>query len=80
MAKVRIKWNRGVFAEIRTMPTVMAELDNLAEGIADRAGAGYEAEPAQVTGGRVRGRAAVITRTVEAMIDEARNHTLEGSL
>ncbi len=77
---VRIKWNRRAFAELRTMPEVLRELDALAEGIADRAGEGFTVEPASVTGGRVRGRAAVITSTRQAQAKEAREHTLEASL
>lgn len=80
MARVRIKWNRRAFAELRTMPAVMRELDALAEGIAARAGEGFVAEPASVTGGRVRGRAAVLTSTRQAQAQEAREHTLEASL
>ena len=62
------------------MPAVMAELDAIASGLAERAGDGYEAKPAAETGGRVRGRAVVLTTTGEAMVDEARNHTLESLL
>lgn len=80
VARVRIKWNRGAFAEIRTSPEVMAELNDLAAGIASRAGEGFVAKDAQATGGRVRGRAAVVTATAKAMADQARNHTIEASL
>ena len=80
MAKVRIKWHPGAFRQVRTMPEVLDILDSYAAAVAARAGEGYEAEPAQATGGRGRGRAAVVTATVEAMHDEATRHTLEGSL
>ena len=80
MPKVRMKWNPGVFAEIRTLPAVMAELNEHAERIAARAGDGFEAEPAARTGGRVRGRAAVVTRTFKAMRRQARDHVIEKSL
>ena len=77
---VRIKWRLAGFREVRTSPEVMAELNRLAAGVAARAGEGYVAEPAAVTGGRGRGRAAVITATEDARRDQAENHTLEASL
>lgn len=80
MARARIRWNRGAFAEIRSLPAVQAEVNSLAASVADRAGDGYEARPAAVTGGRVRTRAAVVTATAEAVRDQAINHTLEASL
>lgn len=65
------------WAAARTHPGVMAELNKQAEAIAERAGEGFEATPAEATGGRVRGRAAVITATPRAMVVEARDHVLE---
>ena len=62
------------------MPAVMDEVDAIASRLAEQAGDGYEAKPAAETGGRVRGRAVVLTTTGEAMVDEARNHTLESLL
>ncbi len=76
MAKARIKWNRGAFAELRTEPAVMDELDRYAEHIANVAGDGYVANMAEETGGRVRGRASVVTATPAAIRDNAKNHTL----
>ena len=58
----------------------MGQLNMYAAAVAARAGAGYEAKPAAPTGGRVRGRAAVVTATRDARRDQARNHTLEKSL
>lgn len=78
--RVRLKFNQKAFAEIRTAPKVMAMLDEIAEQTADRAGDGFEARPAAETGGKVRGRAAVITTTHEAMRDQAKSHTLQRSL
>ncbi|NKY08943.1 hypothetical protein [Cellulomonas hominis] len=75
-----MKWRRGAFAELRTDPAVMRELDSYAERIADAAGDGYEAKPAEETGGRVRGRAAVVTTTLGAIRDNAKNHTLMRAL
>ncbi len=80
MGKVHIRWRRGVFAELRTMPGVMSELNRHAQRIASTAGSGFEARPAQRTGGRIRGRAAVLTATVPAMLRQARSHVLESSL
>ncbi len=76
MAKARIKWNRGAFAELRTLPAVMNELGGYADRIASAAGDGYEATTPAVTGGRVRGRAAVVATTAKANRDNAKNHTL----
>ena len=80
MPEVRVRWNMSAFAELRTAPAVMAALDEIADGIAERAGDGFEAQPAAVTGGRIRGRAAVVTTTVRAMRRQARDHILERSL
>ena len=78
---MKIKWKQGAFAEIRTLPDVMGLLDDHAESVATTANSGlgeygYKAMPAAPTGGRVRGRAAVVTTTIEAMVHEARNHEL----
>lgn len=73
---VEIRWNLAAYREIRTRPQTLAELDAQAEALAARAGDGYEARGPQITGGRVRGRAAVITATVKAARAEARDHNL----
>lgn len=70
-----MKWRRGAFADLRTIPAVMEHLHTEAEDMAARAGEGYETSIG-VTGGRVRGRAQVVTATPEAMRDNAQNHTL----
>lgn len=80
MAKVKIKWKRGVFAEIRTMPAVLSELDGMVADIARAAGEGFESRPATKTGGKVRGRAAVITASARAMRRNARDQTLLKSM
>lgn len=77
MGKVRFEWNMAAFREIRTSQPVMAELNAYAESKAS-AHPGFIAHPAKATGGRVRGRAAVVTGTVEAMLHEARYHVLSG--
>ena len=80
MAKVKIKWKPGVFAEIRTMPAVMSMVDGMADDIARAAGEGFESSPATKTGGKVRGRAAVITVTNRARKRNARDQVLLKSL
>lgn len=79
-SRVRMQWRRGAFADLRTQPDLLDELDGHAERIAAVAGKGYEATPARTTGGRVRGRAVVLTATPRAMVDNAKNHTLMRAL
>lgn len=78
--RVKIHWKRGVFAEIRTLPAVLSELDSMAEAIANRAGDGFEARAAENTGGKVRGRAAVVTASMKAIRRNAREQTLLKSM
>lgn len=68
------------FSEIRTAPKVMDMLDDIASGTARRAGKGFEAKPARATGGRVRGRAAVVTTDTDAMRRQSKDRVLERSL
>jgi hypothetical protein len=76
--KIKVsKLNMKGFEAIRTAPKVMDMLDEIAQDMADRAGEGYKAVPASATGGRVRGRAMVVTDTFEAKVDQAKNRTLE---
>lgn len=74
--KAVIKWNKGAFAEIRTLPKVMEALNAEAKSIAQKAGPNYEAKPAQEAGGRIRGRASVVTKGIDGIRDNRRNHTL----
>lgn len=74
--RVKIVWRKGAFAELRTLPGVMKEIDDTTKRMAQRAGKGYEAKPAEKTRGRVRGRGAVVTGNFEAIRDNAKNHTL----
>jgi len=82
MAKSKGHWSpppggfNAVMKEIRSLPGMMAALDKEAAGIAARAGAGFEARPSRVTGGRGRGRAEVVAVTQAAQDAEARDHTL----
>lgn len=88
MARARFKWSAAGFAEVRTRPVTMAAVEGLAQDLADRAnsgleilsgsnGDGYVATPAMITGGKIRAHAAVVTGDISAIVDEARNHTLE---
>lgn len=78
---LRIVWKTGTpWQKLRTQPALLAELNARAEAIARAAGPGYETRPAAATGGRVRGRAAVITGTPAAVRDNAKNHTLMRAL
>jgi len=72
----KLVWRPGVFKEIRTLPKMMAALNDHAQKIAAKAGDGFEAKPAHVTGGRGRGRTAVVTATIAASKKEAKDHTL----
>lgn len=73
--QIKIVWRKGVFAELRTLPGVMKEIDDTTKRMAMRAGKGYEAKPVERTRGRVRGRGAVVA-TGDAVRDNAKNHTL----
>lgn len=79
-SRVTLRFRQQGFAEIRTAPKVMKMLNEVAEQTAGRAGDGFEATAAEVTGGRMRGRAAVVTTTYDAMKSQARDHTLEKAL
>ncbi len=72
-ARVRIKWNRGAFRELRLEPGVQNYINQLAAEIAARAGDGYEVSHWQ---GKNRSRASVYTDTFSARYDNARNQTL----
>lgn len=74
MAKVRIKWNRKAFNQIRTLPAVQADVNARAERIAAACGDGFEAFPTQ--GPRRRARAAVVAVTAEAKARNARDNTI----
>jgi hypothetical protein len=73
MANTRIVLNRaGVKALLRS-PEVVADLKRRAEAIAAVAGEGNEVE---VAVGPTRARAAVVTKTFDAMRDEATDRSL----
>lgn len=74
--RVRIKWRKGAFKDIRTLPGVQAAVAEVAQKAADMAGDGFEATPVEVSGGRGRARAAVIPVTMKARNSDAKHHTL----
>ena len=80
--RVKIKWKPGVFAEIRTLDSTANEVERLADElaaeantIAPRPAALYRTD-FDITGGRVRGRSAVFTGNLDAVIDNAKHKTL----
>lgn len=77
---VRFKPNHAGFRQLRTSAAVAQAVADAAEEVAARAGDGFEAQPVEITGGRGRARAAVVTVTFDAMLTQARDHTLERSL
>ena len=75
---VKIRWNIDAFRQIRLEPKVAADVHDRAERVAAAAGGGYEAFP--TANPRNRARAAVVTTSRRAMLDNARNQTLLRSL
>jgi len=73
---MKVVLNLAGFQALRTDPAVMDEIERLADGIAERAGDGYEVDGPRKTGGRVRGHASVFTATPAAMVKNARDNTL----
>ncbi|RRD03226.1 hypothetical protein EII34_15080 [Arachnia propionica] len=78
--KTKLTWNFPGFKALRTHPKMMADLQARAERIADKAGPGFKAAGAGITGGRGRGRVAVVATTQNANRKNAREHTLLRSL
>lgn len=77
MGRVKFDFHYDGFNEVRRDPAVAAEVERRAEAIAGAAGDGYEVRTSE---SKSRARAVVITATPEAMVDQARNHTLERSI
>lgn len=70
----KIKYNRDAFRQIRLLPEVAADVHRRAERVAAAAGDGYEAFPTQAP--RNRARAAVVTTSMKAIRQNARQNTL----
>lgn len=78
---VRIEWNTEAMYEIRRDPGVVAELESVAQEVADRANSSGEGTYA--VGSRQgrknpqgRWRTSVVTADAKAMVDCAKNNTL----
>lgn len=78
--RVKLRWNMPGFRALRTSPKMLQNLQGRAERIADKAGPGFVAAPAGVTGGRGRGRVAVVAATRNANRKNAKDHTLVKNL
>lgn len=78
--KTRLSWNIPGFRALRTDPKMLKDLQGRAERIADAAGPGFKAAPVGITGGRGRGRVAVVAVTGCANRRNAKNHTLMRAL
>uniref|UniRef100_A0AAU8B0M1 Type I neck protein n=1 Tax=Dulem virus 32 TaxID=3145750 RepID=A0AAU8B0M1_9CAUD len=75
---MRIKWEKHGFRQLTQHPNVQADIVRRAKAVAAAAGDGYEVrEPTQHP---KRARAAVITATQRARLDNARNLTLVKAL
>ena len=76
MTVAKFKWNMAGFAEVRSGQAVTAQLASLAQRKAAQAGDGYEVRGPEVSRGRGRGRAAVITGDFRSRRAEATQHNL----
>ena len=72
-------WNMRGFAEVRGRPAVTKLLAAEAQRRAAQAGPGYEVRGPEVSRGKGRGRAAVITGDARARRAEASRHNLARS-
>lgn len=81
-SKVRMKWRRGAFRDLRTMPGVRQEVDRRAASVASAAdsGGGTHYVRSSVSGGKGRYRAAVIAGDREARLASSRHSNLLRSL
>ncbi len=78
--RVKLRWNMPGFRALRTSPKMLQNLQKRAERIADKAGPGFVVAPVGVTGGRGRGRAAVVAAARNANRKNAKDHTLVKNL
>lgn len=74
----RIKWNLKAFRELRTLPSVQADIQRRAEAIATAAGTGFDAN--STPSPRNRARSSVVTATGAAIRKNATDNTLSRSL
>lgn len=73
MSKFKVELNRKGVREMLRSQSMMNAVTGIAEGIATRAGSGYEVDNYV---GRNRVNASVRTRSREAVHDNAKNNTL----
>lgn len=73
MGKVRYEWNLDAFHEMRRDPFLQSHIDNLARGIAQRAGPGFSWKSRTDEN---RHRAIVFTGSQRAQYVNARDNTL----
>lgn len=73
MSNHRINWNIEGFHELRRDPALRSHIDNLARGVASRAGVGFDWKS---LADENRHRAIVFTDTPRAMVVNARDNTL----
>lgn len=73
---IRIELNRRGVAELLKSERVAAELQRRAQAVANAAGPGHKVD---VTTTGTRARAAVVTDTVEAMLNETTDRNLSRS-
>lgn len=73
MAKVRVVLNPSAVRALLRSPEVLHDLEERAHHIAEQAGPGMDVH---VEIGEHRARAAVVTATVDAIENNAHNHTL----
>lgn len=77
MQDVKVTLNRKGIKDLLTSQEVQRDLGRRADRIAGRAGPGNEAD---VTVGRNRARAGIVTATADAMVAEASHRTLTSAL
>ena len=70
MAKTKVKLNLAGFTELRNSPEMVAGLNEMIQGVAQRAGDGYAAD---VQTGRKRAIARAYTESFEAMRESAKD-------
>ncbi|MDN6706379.1 hypothetical protein [Corynebacterium glyciniphilum] len=74
--KVRVKYEKGAFRELRTDPGVSSDIDGRGQQVLDAANAsgnGTYYMQSETTGGKGRHRVAVHTGDIQSMRSEAKN-------
>lgn len=71
---MKIRWNLPAFEQIRRLPGVDAELSRFVTDALDSAG--RDKYDGGVEPGRTRSRGYVVTKNLDGVVDNSRNHTL----